>query len=207
MQVTVQYVLHMKEVPALLLEFGEGFETTFSYIIKSAIRDSCGDFTAKDFYIGRGGVQIRMLNRTQERLSQVHADAGFLQLKNVNFPTAYQQAVASKESAKASVDQALAQRKEALIAAETQVLQAEQQANIIKIRAENEAEAVLISARIDANTTLIELGVQSLVYKEVMEQFNFTGEELINFISIENLNSISQLFIGTESPGSYSFPQ
>lgn len=175
-------------------------------MIRSGIRDTCGSFNASDFYMDRGGVQILMLNLTQERLAEAHADIGFLQLSNVQFPSRYEAAVSAKEEARASVDQAKAQREEALIASRTQVEQARQQADVKRVQAEREADAIVNSALIDANTTLFELETQSVVYRHVMDTYEFTPQELINFISIENLNSIDDLLIGAKAPGQYSFP-
>jgi len=207
MQITLQYILRIKEIPDLFLEFGETYEKVYSYMLKSSIQDSCGDFTAEGFYMDRGGVQQSMLNRTQARLSAAHADVGFLQLSNVQFPTEYSDAVSDKEKAQASVAQALAERNETLIASETQVMQAEQDAAVIRVKAESQANATILSASVDANTTLVQLRAQTDTYQQVMDDLGLTPQELVNFISIDNMDTISDLLIGTKAPGAYSFPE
>ena len=85
----------------------------------------------------------------------VYAVEALLQLTYVHLPEAYNEAVSAKQAAAEAIALAVAERKLETMKATTNLLIAEQSAVRIKDTANNEAEVVLIEAKLKAQETCI----------------------------------------------------
>jgi regulator of protease activity HflC (stomatin/prohibitin superfamily) len=200
---TVQYQLRRADLVDLLLAFADGSEDVIISQAKAAIRLACSNSTAEEMYTNRQGIQTKMLDKVQSELASLFVDVSFLELINIELPFEYNIAVGNKESSRAQVNVALNQRTQVLINTTTQLLTAEEDAKISIIQATAEASAVLSAAMADARAIENDLSVKALVYQEVMRTFNFTADELIRYISVEQLINLEDLVVGLNAPASF----
>jgi regulator of protease activity HflC (stomatin/prohibitin superfamily) len=200
---TVQYQLVKGDIYNLLLAFGPGSEDVIISEAKHAIRLACGNSTAEQMYTNRQGIQTRMLDKVQTTLADLYVEVSFLELINIELPPEYNTAVTEKEAARAQVNVALNQRTQVLINTTTQLLTAVEDAKIKVIKAQADADGLLAAAQAEAAAIENDLSIKAQVYRQVMQTFNFTPDELINYISVEQLVELEDLVVGVKSPASF----
>lgn len=173
----------------------------------SAIHHSCSEFQVTEFQSKRGIIQDRMLDNLKLKLQGdesgqdgVNAEAVSLQLRFVGLPLAYNDAVAEKQSAEEDIAVAIAQRKQETTKADTQLLQAKEEARRIIDTANNEAEVLLTEALLQAEETLFAFEKEADALLEVKQSLNFTTEGVLAYLSNMLINESPSLSVTTEEP-------
>jgi len=203
-EATIQYQLREGDLPQLLRDFGyPHWSDAIIATAGAAVRLACGNSTAEQMYNNRQGVQTAILDQVQSALQPLYADVSFVELNDVTLPPEYSAAVGEKEASKADVDVAMNQRTQALITSQTQLLTAMEDAKISIIQAQAKADGIVAAAQADAAAIENDLNVKALIYKEVMDSFGFTPDELLNYISVEQLVSLDDLTVGLHSPAPF----
>eukprot|EP01116_Phalansterium_solitarium_P018700 TRINITY_DN504_c0_g1_i1.p1 TRINITY_DN504_c0_g1~~TRINITY_DN504_c0_g1_i1.p1 ORF type:complete len:331 (-),score=48.53 TRINITY_DN504_c0_g1_i1:196-1188(-) len=205
--ITLQFTLLLDKLVDLLKDYGFEFNGVIVRQVRASVRSACSSHTVTEFYENRGLVQDTILNKTKTALLGVYCSADFLQLTNAEFPPDYSSAVNSKAQAAASVQQAFNERQQALIASQTQVLQATQQAFVTVTQASAAAEGTLAIARADAAGIELLYNATASAYGEMMQALDLTPQQLINYIGIEQLGRATSIVASVQPPAKFSFPE
>ena len=98
----------------------EGYLIVATSIARSAIRNACGEYTAREFQTMRSSVSKTMEDYIRADLkNKVSTTVLSLNLKNIDRPQGYQDAVSVSEQALADIELARKQEEQELIKANT----------------------------------------------------------------------------------------
>lgn len=178
----------------------------------SSVHHSCAEFSITEFQNKRGVIQQAMHDNLKLKLegneetgeAGVNAVAVSLQLTFVELPFAYKRAVEEKQAAEEDIALAIAQRKQETTKANTELLQAKEEARKIRDTANNEAEVLLTEARLKAEETLYSFEKEAEALVQVKETLNLTTEGVLAYLSNKLLAEAGNLTVHTGEPAKLS---
>jgi regulator of protease activity HflC (stomatin/prohibitin superfamily) len=178
----------------------------------SAVQHTCSEFTITNFQNQRGIIQTRMEANLRLKLEGesgtgvdgVYARAISLQLRNVDLPEEYQQAVREKQSANEDIALAQNQRTQETTKAQTQLLSATEEARKILDTATSDAELLLTEARLKAQETLFALETQAKTIVNVKESLNLTSSGVLAYMQNELIAKAQNLKVSAGEPAELS---
>jgi prohibitin 2 len=107
---------------------------------KSAIHDSCANFSTTEFQTDRGRYQEYLREIMRKYCNSLHCELNDLQVNKVQRPVEFETAVKEKEAAKENIKVATNERPRKLLQAQTELEQANKQAEIIMNNAKTQAK-------------------------------------------------------------------
>lgn len=155
-EVDIQYQIPKNEVFEIFDEFGEN-NNLLSYlklIAADSVRDSCGRYSAQNFYEVRAEIQSTIqsdMNVTAVN-SQSHVEIITVVLSNFEFPAGLDSAIRDKRASENDIQIAENERAGAITEAETTLLTAEIGAEKLEIEAQAEVSAILNEAEAKATS-------------------------------------------------------
>eukprot|EP00486_Rosalina_sp_Unknown_P007555 CAMPEP_0201576710 /NCGR_PEP_ID=MMETSP0190_2-20130828/22679_1 /ASSEMBLY_ACC=CAM_ASM_000263 /TAXON_ID=37353 /ORGANISM="Rosalina sp." /LENGTH=205 /DNA_ID=CAMNT_0048007895 /DNA_START=347 /DNA_END=964 /DNA_ORIENTATION=- len=182
-EVDIQYQIPIGEVFEIFDEFGEN-KQLLSYlklIAADSVRDSCGRYSAQDFYQDRSGIQTTMqkdMNTTATE-ARSHVNIENVVLSNFEFPTGLDAAIKDKRASENDIEIADNERAGAITEANTTLIVAETQAEKLEIEAQAEVAAVLAEANAKATSIVQVWENRQSVYKSIKEAMNMTSTEFV----------------------------
>lgn len=178
----------------------------------SAVQHTCSEFTITNFQNQRGIIQTRMEANLRLKLEGesgtgvdgVYARAISLQLRNVELPEEYQQAVSEKQSANEDIALAQNQRTQETTKAQTQLLSSTEEARKILDTAISDAELLLTEARLKAQETLFAFETQAKTIVNVKESLNLTSAGVLAYLQNELIARAEKLKVSGAEPAKLS---
>jgi len=181
---TFQYQIIRDELFDILFEWGQmgDYDNYITLLSRESIRQTCSYFTVNDFASARGTVEQQMQANLASDFnsSRAHAVGGLLQLKNVEYPSDYNNAILARQQAEQDLVNAVNERPNLLVQANTTLNVANYTAYQQIINAQAQAQAILQLANADAqaiNQTWVQ---RANAYKEVMVALNMNATEFVN---------------------------
>lgn len=158
LDLTTQYQFPKENLHKVLAMYGEA-EAAHTFLVtvtRDSIRDTCGNYTAESFFFQRGDIEAAMLLnlRGDFSVAETYANVGFLQLKNVNLPDRFEDAIKAKQLAIQDSEKALNERAQKLIEVDTLLKQEKENATIRVIQANANADGINLKAQEDASIIL-----------------------------------------------------
>jgi len=182
--VDIQTQIPKNQVFQIFDEFGES-DRQLSYIklvAADSIRDSCGKFTAQDFYLSRAAIQLEMeLDMVQTvAVSKSHINVTSVVLSNFEFPPTLDTAIQNKRAAENDIEIAENEREGQLTEAETSLKVAVTNAERLQIEAAAEVDSLLAEA--EAKKTSIEQVWENRlsVYESIKTAMNMTASQFVD---------------------------
>eukprot|EP00283_Hemiselmis_rufescens_P006309 CAMPEP_0173421504 /NCGR_PEP_ID=MMETSP1357-20121228/2590_1 /TAXON_ID=77926 /ORGANISM="Hemiselmis rufescens, Strain PCC563" /LENGTH=449 /DNA_ID=CAMNT_0014384421 /DNA_START=102 /DNA_END=1451 /DNA_ORIENTATION=- len=125
----------------------EGYTNVVTSVSRSSVRNACGAWTAREFQTNRAAVAKSMEDLLRLDLAtQMSTTVLTLNLRNVDRPAGYQEAVDISEAALADIELAKKEEEQQLIKATTVLEQAMVEANKTIDKAETEADVMVAKA-------------------------------------------------------------
>jgi prohibitin 2 len=134
----------------------------------------------------------------------VFALASSLQLKNVELPYQYKNAVAQKQRAEEDINLAKNQRVQQTTRAETEKQAAEQEAEKIMANAETGAAIILTEAELKADETLFAFEKETEVLEQAKAKFNLTPNGVLAYMTNQLYASVQDLSVVVGEPARIS---
>lgn len=189
--ISFQYRLVKGTLISLYKEYGIFYETTLLKIARGVIRDVAGEYDALEFFYNRSTISAAMVYALQAKESVLYIQVGEFQLRNIDLPDSFEDAIEQVEVAKQEIKKAEYQQQAATIRARTLVIEAEAQFNITKIEAEAYAEALDIK-----------LTAEGEALAELMTDLGFNSTEILTYLWIKAIeeHDESYLIIGDNAP-------
>jgi regulator of protease activity HflC (stomatin/prohibitin superfamily) len=152
---------------------------------RSAVQHTCSLYEVQSFSSSRGAIQGAMEEKLREKLEGplldgdggVYARAISLQLSNVQLPQEYRDAVTEKQQASEDITLAVNQRTQETTMANTELLQAKEEAKKILDAAENEANVLKTEAELRKEGIDYAYAQDAAVYTALIETATGTGLE------------------------------
>lgn len=178
----------------------------------SAVHHSCSEFKIGEFQQKRGIIQstmednlrIKLEGPEDDRDAGVYALAISLQLKNVELPSEYSNAVAAKQSAAEEIELARNQRTQETTKAQTRLLSAKEEARKINNTAVNDANVTLTEALLKAEETTFAFTTEAKVIVSVKESLNLTTTGVLAYMSNQLFSTVSKLKVSAAEPAKTS---
>jgi len=160
----------------------------------SAVQHSCSAFNVTNFQSMRNLIQLDMFEEIKKKLEGsngmddnthdgVYARAVSLQLKNVELPFEYTDAVSDKQSAKEDIALAKNQRNQELTKANTELFAVQAESTKILENALNDVNVTLTEADLTAAQTMFTFAEETETIKQAKETFNLTTNGLLSYMA------------------------
>jgi len=150
LDITTQYQINPDNLVDIFREYGleENYVPYLNSITRDGIKDVCSNFTGQDFFLRRGEIETAITDALvivyQE--SNSYSTSQLVQLRNVMHPSTYDQANREIQQIEQELDRLARERVEFLTRATTELLAAEENAEILRIQSEAEAGAIIVEA-------------------------------------------------------------
>merc|ERR1719330_190041 len=160
----------------------------------SAIQHSCSAFNVTNFQSLRNLIQIDMFEELKIKLEGtnstnvelhdgVYARAVSLQLKNVDLPVEYTNAVSDKQSAKEDIALAKNQRNQELTKANTELFAIQAETKKILENALNDVNVTLTEADLTAAQTIFTFAEETETIQQAKETFNLDTNGVLSYMA------------------------
>lgn len=169
------------------------------------------EFTITEFQNNRLGVQSRILDEFRSKIEPSGPDlylfstAVSVQLRNLEIPVAYSDAVSAKQRAAEEIQLAENQRVQIVTEANTLKLNAVITANEIVNAASSDADIRIEEASYKANATLLEFSSEASIYTNLITSLNLTSEGFLSYMGTRMVESKSQVSISGLEPAKLSY--
>lgn len=178
----------------------------------SAVQHSCSEFNISNFQNKRGVIQSTMETNLRLKLEGTKDDGSdglfaraiSLQLRNVDLPGPYRNAVAEKQQAAEDISLAKNQRTQETTKARTELLAAQEEARKIQDTARNDAEVTLTEARLKANETLLAFTTEAGVIRRVKDTLNLTTDGVLSYLANDFIAEVPDLRVSATEPAQFS---
>jgi len=182
--ITFQYQIIKDQLFDILFEFGQmgTYDQYIQLLSRESIRQTCSYFSVNDFASARGSVEQTMQSNLTSyfNISNAHSTGGLLQLKNVEYPAEYNNAILARQQAEQDLVNAQNERPNLLVQANTTLNVANYTAYQQIVAAQAQAQGILQLANADAqaiNQTWVQ---RANAYKEVMDALAMNASEFVN---------------------------
>lgn len=201
--VSFQYQMPVDNILNVIEKYRDykGWSITVQAAGNSAVQHTCSDFNVTDFQSLRAVIQDEMFDNLRIKLEGslegitddgVYALASSLQLKYVDLPSEYRQAVSGKQRAEEDIALARNQRIQETTKSQTELLAAEEEAQKISDTAKNDASVIMIEAELKREETLFAFEKQKDVLLEAKENFNLNADGVLAYMT-------NQLYAATQN--------
>jgi len=178
----------------------------------SAVHHSCSEFQVSNFQNKRGEIQsamednlrIKLEGNATSGIEGVYAEALSLQLRNINLPEEYSDAVRNKQSAEEDIALAKNQRQQETTRARTDLLRAMEEAQKILDTANNDASILLTEATLSAEETTFAFEKEAQTIVDVRDSLGLSTDGVLAYLANGLLADIENLSVTTGEPARLS---
>jgi regulator of protease activity HflC (stomatin/prohibitin superfamily) len=212
--VTFQYQMPKEWVLPAIIKYRDfdKWATVVEAAGSSAVQRTCSQFETVSYQNQRGNIQNTMEESLRDKLEGpekdgaggVYARAMSLQLRDVNLPTPYKDAVAAKQAAAEDIELARNQRSQATTMAQTALLSAQEEAKKILNTAHNEANVTLTEATLRAQEITFALTSEAQVLLRAKNSFNLTTDGVLAFMTNQLYETVPNLTVSAGEPAKLS---
>lgn len=213
--VSYQYRLYQESIIEVVLKYREfeKWNQVVNFAANSAIQHSCSAWNVTDFQRNRALVQETMFENLQKKIEGdkntdfsrgVYAIASSLQLKNVDLPFQYQEAVEQKQRAEEDILLAKNERIQEKTKADTEFKVAEKQYEILIDQAWNEGNITLIVADTYAQHTLYRFEKEMEVLSQAQAFLSLSTNGVLSYMANKLFATVPHLTVLTGEPARIS---
>jgi len=196
---------YMRQLVEQFKDF-DGYKKILKASGKSAVHDSCANFSTTEFQTDRGRYQESLREIMRKYCNDLHCELNDLQVNKVQRPYEFESAVKEKEAAKENIKVATNERPRRKLQAETELSKAEKQAEIIMNNAITQAKILNNKAETMAKSLKFQYDKDFEVYKKVKESQGLSNEALISYIGVRAIaNSKYDVNLAMQSPARTSY--
>ena len=207
LSISFQYQLKMENIHDLFETYGitmagvdeeegevEPYKRVFSYVARDILTDVSTEYNAFEFFANRTNVGDRMwreLRTVYER--DYFASVVFFQLKDVDLPDAFEHAIQDAEVSRQYQQRAREIQTKAEIEAETKVIQANYNAQIMLQEAGAQANATLLQNYYDIAAFNYTQSNRLASYKAMNDELGWTdASQLIDYVQVSAASANTQ---------------
>lgn len=208
LEVSYQFKANGKHMRTLIEQFKDfsGYKKILKASGKSAVHDSCANFSTTEFQTDRGKYQESLREIMRTYCNSLHCELNDLQVNKVQRPYEFESAVKEKEAAKENIKVAKNERPRKILQAQTEFEQANKQAEILMNNAKTQARILKNKAETEAKSLEFQYKKDLDVYKKIKESQGLDNEALISYIGIRAIaNSKQQVNLAMQSPARTSY--
>ena len=190
LEISFQYELEVSKIYDLYMNFDTSYQNNLILISTDVINKVSNNYTAYDFFVLRNEISGVMETSLTRRLrSEMGIGIKFFQLKDVDLPNSFEDAIQTTEVKKQDIEKAKAEKSKVVVEIETKLQKAKQNQEIILNKAYGEANRTTLNNY--ATLKSFNVTERSIVdgLKELKSTAEFNNQQLLNYIEskiIEN---------------------
>jgi regulator of protease activity HflC (stomatin/prohibitin superfamily) len=189
--------------PIMLMKFSnaDNLDTFLTYLVISQVITTCGNFSAEQYYSNRSVIDQTIFNLVANRVSQSNLGVIiiFMQLKNIEFPNDFKNAITQKQLTEQQQVTELNRRQSLLISAQTDLIVAGRTANAMLTTANNTATINLFKASTDSEVIKQQWIQRGLAYGLIKTTLGLNDTGFINYLKSEILRTSKQVLVNFPS--------
>lgn len=203
--VSFQYNLIKERIPEFYQKFGMAYEDSFARYAQDALFTVATSKTPREFWEDRGGVERQMHAAVNHSIRHSgFANVPQLQLLRVGFLSQYEETITNiqlQEQLKVTKGYQLEVTR---VLKETDILESENSATIMRIDAEAAKESTVIRASASAAALQYEQATKALWYARLKAHMGWDNANLLQYVKMKSLNAqpASTMVVGVSPVGS-----
>jgi len=183
LEISFQYVLQPESLYKLFMTYGEHYQPIFSNIAIDLLTEEATKYTAYDFFMDRGKIKEdfqKMLNQVFSKVC--YSNIQFLQLRSVDLPSLFEQAIQESEVKKQDIQKAFAELNKVTVEVDTKIKAADFQKNVTINIAQGEAESLLKQNAAQIDSLKQVQNTQTQAYSNLKSNLGLSNQALLNFV-------------------------
>jgi len=203
--VSFQYNLIKERIPEFYQKFGMAYEDSFARYAQDALFTVATSKTPRQFWEDRGGVELQMHAAVNHSIRHNgFANVAQLQLLRVGFLSQYEETITNiqlQEQLKVTKGYQLEVTR---VLKQTDILESETTATIMRIDAEAAKEATVIKATANAAALQYEQATKAMWYARLKAHMGWDNANLLQYVKMKSLNAqpASTMVVGVSPVGS-----
>jgi len=194
LEINIQLQYNREEIiPVVWYEFNDDklFMDFVRKTIYGLLYEDCALFPANDYYSTRNVIENTMYDSVLKGFNNKTSGVTIynVQLKNIMFPQAFTDIIASKQHLVQEIQTQYNNRTTQLINANSTLIQAVQQAQIIIIQATNQANILINNANATAYATYVKYDKIGNYFSNIKSKLGFNSTNLIKYIYSQYIKS------------------
>jgi len=199
LDVAAQYQFREDElIPFILRKFknSDNYKTFLTNRMLSAIYEVCTAYNAEEFYTSRGTIDIAIYNSMEREINQqdIGSDVALFQLVGVYLPSEFVTAIEDKQATIQLEETANNDRPGVLTAAETVLLETQQEAEVTLINANKTAAITLDKALREAAIEENLWKERSIGYENAKDELGLDVNGIIEYIRSDAVRQASKIY-------------
>ncbi len=198
LNVSFQYRPLRNSIYGLAIQFRN--ESAYQVVIetegRSVVHSACAEFNTTEFQTKRAEFESRMRDLLDARVQKFFTNVSDVQVRNILRPTAFENAVRSKETAREDVNVAMNMREQRITESMTVLREAETNAMITINRANSDARVTLTRANAEAMAILDEFEREAETYAQIVESQDLTIPGLLAYLGTRVIGESDQTVLG-----------
>jgi hypothetical protein len=183
LEISFQYKLIYEHLFDLYMTYGEDYQRFYTNIAVDILTDAATNYTAYDFFMDRSKIGGSMQNALNEQFKSIcFATIDFFQLRSVDLPDKFEDAIQLSEVKKQDIQKAYAEMNKTVVELETVKMTANLQMNVTINIAIGEASAILAQNNASVNSFKAVQSAQSASYLALKKSLNLTNDQLLEFM-------------------------
>lgn len=169
------------------------------YIARSSIMQSCSSFSSEDFQKTRSLVRSKIEQDIISNMYYFKSNVIDLQLRNIDRPERYEDAIAMTENARTDIVLAENERQQKITGANTNLTVNIQNANKTLDLANTEAAIIQLTAQYESEAILQWYASKMNILKNIKTKNNFTIVNLLSYVGNNIFSSKAKLIVSEPS--------
>lgn len=185
-------------IPVILKQFDDDdkYKDFLWASMRSSILGTCLEFTALEYYEERTNVDTKIYTDLIANINgkNMGSTIEFFQLVDIKYPQSYIDILHEKQNVKQDLITAENNRATALINANTALMEAERQAKVNIVNAQNYYDMTVYSAKAQESATTDLWNNRAITYSNVVSDLNLTPQLLIEYVKSDVARTSSSLY-------------
>eukprot|EP00817_Percolomonadidae_sp_ATCC50343_P006094 CAMPEP_0117426952 /NCGR_PEP_ID=MMETSP0758-20121206/6924_1 /TAXON_ID=63605 /ORGANISM="Percolomonas cosmopolitus, Strain AE-1 (ATCC 50343)" /LENGTH=171 /DNA_ID=CAMNT_0005212351 /DNA_START=460 /DNA_END=978 /DNA_ORIENTATION=+ len=168
------------------------------------MRDVAANYNAADFFTRRKEIGDALFKALRTSMASIRIEVGYSQLRNVDLPDSYENIIEGNEILRQEIIKVEYDQQSAIIDAQTEVIKAQKEAEVLEIQGRAEAEANIIEAKAAANRTQEVVSAYANQYQKLKTEMNFNDQDVISYAFVDMVrdHDSSKIVLNLEKPSS-----
>jgi regulator of protease activity HflC (stomatin/prohibitin superfamily) len=201
--VAFQYTLttNGKELLALYMRWKKDYESAFGKLAKNVVRDVAAKYYAYEFFLNRSTITGDITATMAKDFTVIGASINNFQFLELNLPEDFNREIQVTEVTRTKISEETVKQTKTLIEAQTNLLAAQKQAEVIVTQSKARANALLIQKQQQALTRKSEIEQELIALQYLKTQLNLNTEQLLDYLLIDYLkDSKGKMTFSVEKP-------
>lgn len=186
-----------KLISVVLKQFNTNgeYSSFLKSIMRSAVLNTCLEFTVLEYYEKRSQVDVAMFNEIQREVNGRHigSNVEYFQLTDITYPPEYISILHDKQNTLQTIVIAKNNRETSIVKATTKTLENERNANINIINANNYYNITIYNANAQKEAIVKQWENRKELFSNIVSDLNLTIQQLIDYLK-SNIVMTSQLY-------------